>query len=65
MPALANQLTESNFKYSILGTPQSGVTVNTLPDSYYFSPIQQSVIAAANKIEQNRDWGGSFNPTLE
>ncbi|HTE25863.1 RagB/SusD family nutrient uptake outer membrane protein [Flavitalea sp.] len=63
--ALANQLTEANFKYSILRTPQSGVTVNTLPDSYYFAPIQQNIIAAGNKIEQNRDWGGSFNPTLE
>jgi hypothetical protein len=63
--ALANQLTEENFKYSLLGTPQSGVTVNTLPNSFYFAPIQQSIIAAANKIQQNRDWGGTFNPTLE
>ncbi len=63
--ALANQLTESDFKYSLLSAPQSGVTINRLPDSYYFAPIQQSVLAAGNKIEQNRDWGGSFNPTLE
>jgi hypothetical protein len=63
--ALANQLLEANFKYSVLLAPQSGVTVNTLPDSYYFAPIQQSVIAAGNKIEQNNTWGGGFNPTLE
>jgi starch-binding outer membrane protein, SusD/RagB family len=63
--ALANQLTEENFRYTLLRAPQSGVTVNTLPNSYYFAPIQQSVIAAGSAIQQNRDWGGSFNPTLE
>ncbi|RYG06174.1 MAG: RagB/SusD family nutrient uptake outer membrane protein [Chitinophagaceae bacterium] len=63
--ALLNQLTEVNFKYSLLGTPQSGVVVNTLPASHYFAPIQQSVIAAGSAIQQNSDWGGSFNPTLE
>lgn len=63
--AVNNQLTESNFIYKLLVTPQTGVTVNTLPETYYFAPIQQSVIAAANKIQQNKDWGGSFNPTLE
>ncbi|MCH5599350.1 RagB/SusD family nutrient uptake outer membrane protein [Niabella ginsengisoli] len=63
--ALANQLTETNFKYSLLQTPQSGVDINTLPNKYYFAPIQQNVIAAGSKIEQNKDWGGTFNPTLE
>lgn len=63
--ALSNTLTESNFRYTVLGTPQSGLTVQVLPATYYFAPIQQTVIAAGNKIEQNRDWGGSFNPTLE
>ncbi|RYY30438.1 MAG: RagB/SusD family nutrient uptake outer membrane protein [Chitinophagaceae bacterium] len=62
---VANELTEEDFKYSLLRTPLSGVTVNTLPETHYFAPIQQSIIAAANKIEQNRDWGGTFNPTLE
>lgn len=62
--ALANQLTETDFKYSLLQTPQSGVRINTIPDTYYFAPIQQSVIAAANKIEQNKDWGGTFDPTI-
>ncbi|MGN7782888.1 RagB/SusD family nutrient uptake outer membrane protein [Niabella sp. 22666] len=62
--ALNNQLTESNFVYRLQVTPQTGVTVNTLPETYYFAPIQQSVIAAANKIEQNKEWGGTFDPTI-
>ncbi|ANH82701.1 starch-binding protein [Niabella ginsenosidivorans] len=62
--AQANELTEANFKYSILETPRSGVNVNTLPDSYYFAPIQQSVLAADSKLQQNKDWGGAFDPTL-
>lgn len=62
--AQANQLTEENFKYVVLQVPQSGVKVNVLPDKYYFAPIQQSIIANANKLLQNKDWGGTFDPTL-
>lgn len=63
--ALTNQLTESNFKYKTQQAPQTGVVVNTVPDKYYFAPIQQSIISRMNKLEQNKDWGGNFNPTLE
>uniref|UniRef100_F4C2S2 RagB/SusD domain-containing protein n=1 Tax=Sphingobacterium sp. (strain 21) TaxID=743722 RepID=F4C2S2_SPHS2 len=59
------ELMENNFKYSILQVPLSGVKVNSLPESYYFFPIQESVIDKNPKIEQNNNWGGTFNPTLE
>ncbi|WP_316817646.1 RagB/SusD family nutrient uptake outer membrane protein [Pedobacter nyackensis] len=62
--ARANLLTETNFKYSLVQIPQSGVRLNFVPDKYYFAPIQQSIIANANKLEQNKDWGGTFDPTL-
>lgn len=64
---LANtySLVEDNFKYSLLQVPRSGVQVSVLPETYYFFPIQQSIIDKNNNIEQNMNWGGTFNPTLE
>lgn len=60
-----NELTEKDFKYSILQIPITGVKVTSLPEKYYFFPIQQSVIDLNKNIEQNNNWGGTFNPTLE
>ncbi|MCA5005727.1 RagB/SusD family nutrient uptake outer membrane protein [Sphingobacterium bovistauri] len=57
------QLKENQFKYSLLQVPRTGVQVNLLPDTYYFFPIAQSVIDKNPKILQNKDWGGSFDPT--
>lgn len=59
------ELVESNFKYSILQVPRSGVKVNVLPDKYYFFPIQRDILDRNKSLEQNVDWGGTFNPTLE
>jgi hypothetical protein len=63
---LANtfQLTEANFKYSILQIPQDGVKANVLPDSYYFAPVPQSIIASDKAVAQNVGWGGTFDPTI-
>ncbi len=60
----SNSLTETNFRYSVLQVPQSGVKVNSLPDKYYFFPIPQSVLGRNKNLQQNIDWGGSFDPTL-
>lgn len=59
------ELVEGDFKYNTLQVPLSGVKANSLPDSYYFFPIQESVIDKNPKIEQNNNWGGTFNPALE
>ncbi|OYD43529.1 RagB/SusD family nutrient uptake outer membrane protein [Sphingobacterium cellulitidis] len=59
------QLKEANFKYSILQVPKNGVKVSEVPDTYYFFPIQQSIIDRNPKVLQNKDWGGTFNPTME
>lgn len=61
----AYELVEDDFKYSLLQVPRSGVKVNSVPDTYYFFPIQESVIDKNENIEQNVKWGGTFNPTLE
>lgn len=37
----------------------------SVPDTYYFFPIKQSSIEGNPNLEQNVDWGGSFNPALE
>ncbi|MDR0791847.1 MAG: hypothetical protein LBE82_00950 [Chitinophagaceae bacterium] len=59
------QLTESNFKYvDPMVVPTTGVQLNAVPSTYYFAPIQQTVIAAGSNIQQNADWGGSFDPTI-
>src|SRR5690554_2941729 len=59
------ELEPDDFKYSLLQVPRSGVQVNVVPDRYYFFPIQESVVNRNTNIEQNVDWGGTFDPTLE
>ena len=58
-------LVEEDFRYTILQVPVSGVEDTSLPEEYYFFPIQESVINRNSNIEQNSNWGGTFNPTLE
>ncbi|MGQ7869521.1 RagB/SusD family nutrient uptake outer membrane protein [Sunxiuqinia sp. sy24] len=64
--SLANdyELTEVNFKYSLLQVPRSGVQINSLPDTYYFFPIHQDVLDRNSNLEQNIGWGGTFDPSL-
>ncbi len=62
--ATANQLKENDFKYVVLQIPRTGVQINVLPDKYYFAPISQSILGKTKKLEQNKDWGGSFDPTI-
>lgn len=59
------ELVESNFKYSVLQVPRTGVQVSVVPDKYYFFPIQQDVLDRNKNLTQNSNWGGTFNPTLE
>lgn len=62
--AASNQLTEADFKYIVHQIPFTGVKVTSVPEKYYFFPIQQDVIDLNSNIEQNVDWGGTFDPTL-
>jgi hypothetical protein len=66
------ELTEKDFKYIIWQVPFNGVKINQVPDKYYFSPISQGVIDRSvppgqtqSVLEQNNNWGGTFNPALE
>lgn len=60
----AYQLVETDFKYSTLQVPLSGVKQSSLPETYYFFPIQKEVLDRNSALEQNAAWGGSFDPTL-
>jgi len=42
----------------------SGPTQMSMPEKYYFFPIQLSHIDRNPNLEQNAGWGGSFNPEL-
>jgi len=63
--AKSYQLKENQFKYGVLQVPNTGNKVNIVPDTYYFFPIAQSVIDKNPNVLQNKDWGGTFNPTME
>ncbi|MGL5562703.1 MAG: RagB/SusD family nutrient uptake outer membrane protein, partial [Tannerellaceae bacterium] len=63
--ASKNELVESNFKYILHQIPFSGVKETSVPDTYYFFPIAQSAIDRNSNLEQNSNWGGTFNPTLD
>ena len=62
--ARSYQLTEPDFKYRVLQVPNTGNKVNIVPDTYCFFPIAQSVIDKSPKIQQNKAWGGAFDPTI-
>lgn len=62
------KLTPSDFKYIKQQIPLSQGQVKEygqMKDSYYFFPIQQSHIDANTNIDQNKDWGGTFNPAFD
>ena len=59
------ELLPEDFTYTIQEVYTVGETEMHVPDTYYFFPIQQSSIEQNANLEQNIDWGGSFNPALE
>lgn len=60
-------LTPENFKYILRMVPISAIAENKflIQESYYFFPIQESKILENPNLEQNNNWGGTFNPTME
>ena len=60
-------LTPDNFKYILRMVPISAIAENKflIQESYYFFPIQESKILENPNLEQNNNWGGKFNPTME
>lgn len=59
------KLTPENFRYVCWQVPMVGEDRLVVKDTYYFFPIQQVRIDANKNLEQNNNWGGTFNPTME
>lgn len=59
------KLLPEDFSYKVQEVYTTGEKIMSVPGSYYFFPIKQSSIEQNNNLEQNKDWGGTFNPALE
>ncbi|MDR0892499.1 MAG: RagB/SusD family nutrient uptake outer membrane protein, partial [Mediterranea sp.] len=65
--AKAFELTPDNFKYVKQMCPYTPSAENTfvVNESFYFFPIQQTLLDENPNLEQNNTWGGTFDPTME
>ena len=65
--AVKFELKPENFRYKLQQVPLSKNSEKQflVKESYYFFPIQQSKIDENQNLQQNIDWGGTFNPALE
>lgn len=62
-----NELTTGDFRYVIHQVPYTETAERefVIEESFYFFPIQKSNIDQNPNLEQNNNWGGTFNPTME
>ena len=61
------ELTTEDFRYVIHQVPYNEAAERefVIEESFYFFPIQKSNIDQNPNLEQNNNWGGTFNPTME
>ncbi len=59
----SNTYGPEDFDYQVVDV-YSGINLNDIPETYYFFPIPLNQIQVNDKLVQNQDWGGSFDPTL-
>ncbi|MGV3558130.1 RagB/SusD family nutrient uptake outer membrane protein [Larkinella arboricola] len=55
----------TDFTYTVRELIINGPRQMVLPESYYFFPIAQGEIEKNPRLKQNKDWGGTFDPTLQ
>ncbi|WP_337940702.1 hypothetical protein [Parabacteroides sp.] len=60
-------LKPENFRYQVLQVPftEAAEKEFVIEETFYFFPIQQVNIDENSNLEQNNNWGGTFNPTME
>lgn len=63
----ANEMNPGDFRYVIHQIPynQAAEREFVIMETFYFFPIQKSNIDQNPNLEQNNNWGGTFNPTME
>lgn len=61
------ELTTGDFRYVIHQIPYnpSAEREFVIEESFYFFPIQKVNLDENPNLEQNNNWGGTFNPTME
>jgi len=69
-----NQNKKDNYLYmpeDFIFTPGPVLKANessikfSVPEKFYFAPIPIAQIQKNDNLQQTKDWGGDFNPTLE
>lgn len=58
------KLLPENFEYELNELITNGPKQMVMPEKYYFFPIQLKHINQNPRLEQNKDWGGGFDPIL-
>ncbi|MDE6543021.1 MAG: RagB/SusD family nutrient uptake outer membrane protein [Muribaculaceae bacterium] len=63
----ANEMAPGDFRYVIHQIPYNAAAERefVIEETFYFFPIQYSNITQNPNLEQNNNWGGTFNPTME
>ena len=61
------ELTTGDFRYIIHQVPYTEAAEREFvtEESFYFFPIQKVNLDENPNLEQNNNWGGTFNPTME
>lgn len=61
------ELTTGDFRYVIHQVPynQAAEREFVIEETFYFFPIQKVNLDENPNLEQNNNWGGTFNPTME
>ena len=61
------ELTTGDFRYIIHKVPYTEAAERefVIEESFYFFPIQKVNLDENPNLEQNNNWGGTFNPTME
>ncbi|GHT41120.1 membrane protein [Bacteroidia bacterium] len=61
------ELTPDDFRYVKQRVPYNPNAENTfvVEETFYFFPLQKTVLDENPNLEQNSNWGGTFNPALE
>ena len=62
-----NELTTGDFRYVIHQVPYTEAAERqfVIEESFYFFPIKKTYFDENPNLEQNNNWGGTFNPTME
>ena len=54
----------TDFDYEVVPILNAAFVRHEIPESYYFAPIPLNQLQRNGNLEQNVDWGGTFDPTF-